>query len=68
MTMNIRDARELAASQYAHAHAQLSGNPDYERLRARAEAEHNDGGSSYFARNQFALFLEVHTPMTASNG
>lgn len=66
--MQIREARKIAEAQYAATHTRLSGNPDYERLRASAEAEAEGGGLSHFARNQFAFYLEVHTPMVSTNG
>lgn len=66
--MEVSDARNVAAAQYAATHARLAGNPDYERLRANAEAEGASGHASHFARNQFAFYIEVHTPMVAPNG
>ena len=66
--MDVLDARKVAAAQYAATHARLAGNPDYERFRANAEAERDSDDSSHFARNQFAFYLEVHTPMVSPNG
>lgn len=68
MSMDIQEARAIVAAQYAATEARQSGNPDYDRLRSKAEAESASGSPSHFARNQLAFYLEVHTPMFPSNG
>lgn len=54
---------ERVAASYAASHARLANDPEYQRLKAGAEQEERLTPGLFFARNYFAIYVEVHTPM-----